>query len=80
MILEMLVVFHRSPGASPDEAILTEQAMAEITLHNLIAIGLLPINVWFAVRWLYNIPVFQLFTTILCRVEYYYEYLSSTYI
>ena len=54
MILEVLVVFHRSPGASPDEAILTEQTMAEITLNNLVAIGLLPVNVGFAVRWLYN--------------------------
>ena len=54
MELEVLVVFHRSPGASPDETILTEQAMAKIALYNLIAIGFLPVNVGFAIRGLYN--------------------------
>ena len=30
MILEMLVVFHRSPGASPGEAVFQEQTMAQV--------------------------------------------------
>ena len=49
MIFEMLVVFLRSPGAPPGEAVFQEQTVAQVALLYLVAECLLAVGVWLAV-------------------------------
>ena len=54
MVFEMLVVFHRTPGAAPGEAVLNEELVTEVVDGDLITEILFAIYIRYTCGWLDN--------------------------
>ena len=65
MVFEMLVVFHRTPGAAPGEAVLDEELVTEVVDGDLITEILLTIGIRHASGRLYDaVTVFLTITDV----------------